>query len=41
MNFTISNARQGKVVLQFRTTTAMQGTSDESWGLDNVTVTGS
>lgn len=41
MSFTVSNPRQGEVVLYFRTTTALQGLSDESWGLDNVTVTGS
>lgn len=41
MNFTISNPRQGAVVLYFRTTTTLQGSPDESWGLDNVIVTGS
>ena len=40
LSYTISNPGAGPVVLYFHTTTPMQDINDESWGLDNVSVTG-
>ena len=40
LTYTISNPGAGPVVLYFHTTTPMQDINDESWGLDNVSVTG-
>ncbi len=40
MTFTVSNPTGGEVVFHFHTTTPLQGEPDESWGLDNVQVTG-
>ena len=41
LSYTISNPGAGPLVLYFHTTTPMQDINDESWGLDNVSVTGS
>jgi hypothetical protein len=40
MSFTVSNPGGGAVTLLFHTTTPGQGAPDESWGLDNVSVSG-
>ena len=40
LSYTISNPGAGPLVLYFHTTTPMQDLNDESWGLDNVAVTG-
>lgn len=41
LKYTISNPTAGPLVLHFHTTTPLQDINDESWGLDNVSVTGS
>jgi hypothetical protein len=40
MSFTVSNPSGGELKFLFHTTTGGQGSTDESWGLDNVVVTG-
>ena len=41
LKYTISNPTAGPLVLYFHTTTPLQDLSDESWGIDNVSVSGS
>jgi hypothetical protein len=41
LKYTISNPGGGPLVLYFHTTTPLQDLNDESWGLDNVVVSGS
>jgi len=41
LKYTISNAGGGPLVLYFHTTTLLQSLSDESWGIDNVSISGS
>ena len=40
LSYTVSNPTRGAMVFYFQTTTPLQSLSDESWGLDNVSVTG-
>jgi len=40
MSFNVSNPTGGEVIFHFHTTTPLQGETDESWGLDNVQVSG-
>jgi hypothetical protein len=41
LSYTISNPGAGPLVLYFHTTTDLQDINDESWGLDNVSYSGS
>ncbi|HKY97694.1 MAG TPA: hypothetical protein VJL35_07545 [Gemmatimonadaceae bacterium] len=41
LKYTISNPGGGPLVLYFHSTTPLQDLNDESWGLDNVVVSGS
>jgi len=41
LTYTISNPGAGPLVLYFHTTTPLQDLNDESWGIDNVSVSGS
>jgi hypothetical protein len=40
LTYTVSNPGAGPVVFYFHTTTPMQDLNDESWGIDNVSVSG-
>ena len=41
LKYTVSNPGAGPLVFYFHTTTPMQDLNDESWGIDNVSVSGS
>jgi hypothetical protein len=41
LTYKVSNPSRGALVFYFRTTTELQDLSDESWGLDNVVISGS
>jgi len=41
LTYTVSNPGAGPLVFYFHTTTPMQDLNDESWGIDNVSVSGS
>jgi hypothetical protein len=40
LTYTVANPGAGPLVFYFHTTTALQDLSDESWGIDNVSVSG-
>ena len=41
LRYTISNPGSGPLTLYFHTTTPLQSLADESWGIDNVSISGS